>query len=185
MWYLDSLNQRLHNINTTLTYIGNVSLSVNGGNIIYGPDGAMWFTENSGAKIGRYDYATGGFTDYALPPSCCAPNDLTIGPDGNIWFTDPGGNKVGYLTPSGFFTSVEYPATTLDSGPTGITTGPDGALWFTEQTANKIGRISTSGSMTEYPVPTVNGLPQYIAPGPDGNLWFTELSANKIGVLAY
>ena len=114
-----------------------------------GPDGALWFTEENGHKIGRIT-TDGAITEYPLPTNPSSPGEITAGPDGALWFTEFGANppKVGRLTTAGVFTEWELP---LGAAPDGITAGPDGAIWFTHNGARKIGRITTNGAeLTEY-----------------------------------
>jgi streptogramin lyase len=63
--------------------------------IIAGPDGNMWFADNSqyNPGIGKVAIGSGAVTMYTKGlQRTPQPVDLTIGPDGNIWFTDsPGG----------------------------------------------------------------------------------------------
>ena len=146
--------------------------------IVTGPDGNLWFTEQSGNKIGKVTPA-GVFTEYPVPTAGSLPQQITVGPDGNLWFTEQSGNKIGKVTLADVFT--EYPVPTAGGFPQGITTGPDGNLWFTERYGNKIGKVTTTGAFTEYPVPTAGSAPQAIVSAPDGNLWFTEVGGNKIG----
>jgi virginiamycin B lyase len=143
-----------------------------------GPDGAQWFTERDGNKIGRIT-TSGQITEYAVPTAGANPYGIAAGPDGALWFTEVFGNNIGRITLSGVIT--EYAVPTPDAKPWGIASGPDGALWFAEQKAGQIGRITTSGTITEYEVPTSNAVPFNIATGPDGALWFTEEQANQIG----
>ena len=150
--------------------------------ITVGPDGALWFTEENGHKIGRI--TTGGhITEYPVPPigSPSGPSEIAAGPDGALWFTQFAANppKIGRVTTDGAFSEFILPA---GSGPDGITAGPDGALWFTENGAARIGRITTAGDYTNYPLP--GGFkPGDITPGPDGRLWFTESEADRIGAI--
>jgi streptogramin lyase len=148
--------------------------------ITVGPDGALWFTEENGHKIGRI--TTGGrITEYPIPTNPSSPAEITAGPDGNLWFTEFGANppKVGRLTTAGAFTEWPLPD---GSAPDGITAGPDGAIWFSENGTSKIGRITVDGtSITDYPLQGYQ--PGDITPGPDGRLWFTESGANKIGAI--
>jgi streptogramin lyase len=149
--------------------------------ITVGPDGAIWFTEENGHKIGRIT-TDGAITEYQIPTFPSTPGEITAGPDGNLWFTEFGANppKVGRLTTAGVFTEWELP---LGAAPDGITAGPDGAIWFTHNGGNKIGRITTDGTqLDEYPLPR-GWRPGDIAPGPDGRLWFTESEANKVGAI--
>jgi virginiamycin B lyase len=158
------------------------TLSSNPAGITVGPDGALWFTEENGNKIGRIT-TDGVITEYALPTNFSSPSEITAGPDGALWFTEYGAQplpKIGRLPVTGPpFKEWELP---LGSGPDGITTGPDGAIWFTRNGDGKIGRITTDGtSITDYPLQGYQ--PGDITPGPDGRLWFTESGANKIGAI--
>ena len=104
-----------------------------------GPDGNLWFTEESGA-VGRMTPA-GAFT--LFPTGSGGPvgalTAITAGLDGNLYFVDAGNNRVGQATVAG--TIQEFPALARPTSfspavpPTGITTGPDGNIWFTEQGA--------------------------------------------------
>jgi streptogramin lyase len=158
--------------------------------ITAGPDGNLWFTEESGDQIARIT-AAGLITEFPVPaaecvptPCECFPHGIAAGPDGNLWFTEGGCDKIARITTAGVIT--EFPVSTADSGLLGIAAGPDGNLWFTEFNADQIGRITTTGVITQYSIPsccpggnTVG--PAFITAGPDGNVWFTEGHANKIG----
>jgi hypothetical protein len=146
--------------------------------ITTGPDGALWFTEGIGNKIGRITTA-GSFTEYPVPTASSGPWGIAMGPDGALWFTELDAGNIGRITTAGAVT--EYPTPTASSGPAIIVVGPDGALWFTEDAANNIGRITTAGLINEYPVPTASSDPRGLILGPDGTLWFTEHDGNKIG----
>jgi streptogramin lyase len=142
-----------------------------------GPDGALWFTELAGNKIGRLT-TSGALTEYAMPGN---PYGITSGPDGNLWFTvsGSGASAVGRMTPTG--TSTLFPVSSVSGfGPANIVAGPDGNLWFTHPNDDKVGKITPAGVVTEYST-AAGALPVGIAVGPDGNLWFTELNADKIG----
>jgi virginiamycin B lyase len=147
------------------------------GSIAAGPDGALWFTEYHGDKIGRVS-VSGVLSEYPLSAGSM-PWGIARGPDGALWFAEFS-NKIGRLSVSGALS--EYPLA-AGSRPVGITNGPDGALWFTETNSNKIGRLSVSGVLSEFPL-AAGSRPYGIASGPDGALWFTELYANKIGRLS-
>ena len=97
--------------------------------ITTGPDGALWFTENGGNKIGRITTA-GVMTETSIPTTFSAPVGIAAGPDGALWFAESCGNKIGRITTGGKITETSI--RTLASGPSFITSGPDGALWFTQ-----------------------------------------------------
>jgi streptogramin lyase len=145
--------------------------------ITAGPDGALWFTEPSGNRIGRITTA-GVINEYSIGLSANSnPSGIVAGPDGALWFTESVGNRIGRITTAGVIS--EYSSgLSANSNPSGIAAGPDGALWFTEA-ANRIGRITTGGVITEYSLTW--GPSSAITAGPDGALWFTESSSNRIG----
>jgi virginiamycin B lyase len=142
--------------------------------ITEGPDGALWFTEFAGNKIGRIT-AAGVTTEYPVPTSDSGPSMIAPGPDGALWFTEYYGSKIGRITTAGVIT--EYATTFTGSGPAGITTGSNGELWFTEFNFGKIAEISTAGVIKEF---FGAEFPIGITHGPDGALWFTEYP-NAIG----
>jgi virginiamycin B lyase len=167
--------------------------------IAQGPDGALWFTENS-AQIGRIT-TSGAITEFKV--SSLSPWGITAGPDGALWFTYLSG-VVGRITTSGQLTEYRVPSlpilTGITAGPDGalwfdvntgvsrisvsghitrfanvygfygITTGSDGALWFAQ--GSNIGRLTTGGSYTTHLVRGQNV--QYVATGPDHKVWFTQ-----------
>jgi virginiamycin B lyase len=73
-----------------------------------GPDGALWFTEAVGNKIGRISTA-GLVTEYAVTTAASSPQGITAGPDGALWFTELLGNKIGRITSSGAITEYSIP----------------------------------------------------------------------------
>ncbi len=141
--------------------------------IVEGPDGNMWFTEQFGDAIGRIT-PNGTVTEFPEPYTDLL--GITAGPVGNIWFTARSG-AVGRITPTGMVTM--FP---VGGGPSDITTGPDGNLWFTQRYSDQIGRITPTGTITEYQVPVANAQPGEIRTGPDGNIWFATVG-NGIGRL--
>ena len=144
--------------------------------IATGPDGAMWFTEYCGNKIGRIT-TFGAIEEFALPSSSDGPDGITNGPDGALWFTGLGSDVIGRISTDGTPSSFAIPGA---NPPAGIATGPDGALWFAESSPNGIGRVDTFGSFAAYPLPSGSN-PEGITAGPDGALWFAECSGNAIG----
>jgi virginiamycin B lyase len=161
----------------------------------WGPDGALWSTEQGSTNaIGRLD-ASGAVREFALPQGTTGAGGIASGPDGALWITaltaTSSEGVILRLTTGGSFTRFALP--TPGSAAQGIAAGPDGALWFTEEGANKIGRVTTSGAITEYPLPTDPNpaqcgqrCPLDIAAGADAALWFTESQfsaggGNKIG----
>jgi virginiamycin B lyase len=141
-----------------------------------GPDGALWFTEFAGNKIGRISTA-GAISEFDVPTAAAQPFSIVAGPEGNLWFTETNGNKIGRITPAGAVTEFES-----GGNPGGIALGPDGAIWFTQIGGGMIGRLDPrSGMMISFPIATAEPVPHQIAAGRDGALWFAEVGGNKIG----
>lgn len=148
--------------------------------ITLGPDGAMWFTERDGNKIGRID-AAGTITEFPIPTFPSSPEGIVLGPDGNLWFTESyglAGQKIGRITTAGTITEFNG----ADS-PRPITVGPDANLWYGagNSSSPKLGRVTTSGAITEFPFQIPGGLVLGIVTGPDANLWFSMPIAGAIG----
>src|SRR5260370_1450437 len=118
----------------------------NPGDITTGPDGALWFIEQSGFgnQIGRIT-TDGVITEFPVPTPFRDLGKITTGPDGALWFTHRSTalSQIGRITTAGVITEFQLP--TPGTVPTDITAGPDGALWFSEELNNKIGRITTDG----------------------------------------
>jgi streptogramin lyase len=153
------------------------------GDIAAGPDGALWFTDESQfpeqGKIGRITTA-GVINEFPLPIARTSLFGIAAGSDGNMWFTESvfvaGGSsigKIGRITTTGVVTEF---ALDFEATPGGIAAGPDGNLWFTFSAGNGsagIGRITTAGDFSTYAV-ACGGSPSGIVAGPDGNLWLTK-----------
>src|SRR5262249_42573788 len=97
--------------------------------IVAGPNGNLWFTEEGGNRIGTIT-PSGVVSEFLLPNPGSEPTGMVAGPDGNLWFTEYAGNRIGAITPTGSIT--EYPVPTPNASPLALTVGPDGNLWFTE-----------------------------------------------------
>jgi streptogramin lyase len=147
--------------------------------IVAGPNGALWFTESAGNKIGELSPG-GRFREFDLPIEGSNPEDITVGPDGSLWFTETGANLIGRLTPGGHMR--EFPVPSGFADPKGIAAAPDGTIWFAESSENsRVGILTPPlGYIEELDIPD-QARPQYLAAGPDGNMWFTGELSNTIG----
>ena len=143
--------------------------------IVSGPEGRLWFTEDSVSAFGSLTAGDGLISEFGgLLTLAGNPKGITEGPDGNLWIAEAGlGGAIARVTPAGAVT--EFNTGLTPSDPWDITAGPDGNLWFVSQSPAFIGRITTDGTITEFSTGlTPNSQPSAIAAGPDGNLWFTE-----------
>jgi virginiamycin B lyase len=165
------------------------------GEIVPGPDGNVWFTENVSTigidtiswpeKAGAIGRLTPGGTlsEFPLPPHV-EPGSITAGPDGNVYFTESSlfqGRDdflgVFRITPSGVVTRLNLNKP-VGSGVSALTSGPDNALWGIEGTS--IIRITLSGDVTAFPVDPgrTSFSVDTLTVGPDGSLWFSDYSYN-------
>ena len=159
------------------------------GEMVTGPDHALWIADPATGRIERYDPSTGNFSSYAVRGT---PISIVSGPEDAMWFIDSDG-YIGRITMQGEMT--EHLIADGDTeGPLGfmqpydITTGPDGALWFTEGNG-RIGRMTPNWQLEEFDVPNPQGLrqgdggpsPRYIVAGPDQAMWFTDPGDVAIG----
>jgi streptogramin lyase len=132
--------------------------------IARGPDGAIWFAQDTPARIGRI--ASDGSVDYFSAGISQSPSAITAGPDGNLWFTEPGG-LIGRITPAGAITEFAK----AHAEPVEITAGRDGNVWFSDFWG-RIGRVTPAGKIREFTVPHNAGGLKAIASGRDGSLWY-------------
>jgi virginiamycin B lyase len=177
------------------------------GPIIVGPDGNLWFVEDSAVALGRLT-PHGAEMQVPLPTGSLPVVALATGPDGAIWYArspvsiggpqyTPTAGVIGRMPVSGAATefSLPTPPTSPSTGftppaqPRGLVAGPDDALWFytgspqgaaqVQAGASWIGRITTSGqaSVVYAPDPLALAAIAGITAGPDGNLWFTETTS--------
>lgn len=120
------------------------------GSMTFGPDGALWFTDQQRNAIGRMD-AIGNLTEYPLPSANALGNpwfgvwQIASACDGSMWFTEPGVNKVGRIDTHGAI--FEFPIATPNAYPNAIAatggskcTAPQ--VWVAEQTANRLAAIA-------------------------------------------
>ena len=151
--------------------------------IILGPDGACWFAEFLGGRIGRVT-TNGVISEFGIPTPNSDPFGVASGPDGNIWFTETYSKRIGRTGTNVYNPGIlDWPVNT-NTAPAGIITGFDNNLWFAEFDAGKIGVITTNGQIIhEYGPLETNCLPYNLTKGPDGNLWFTENGSGRIGAI--
>ena len=147
--------------------------------VVAGPDRGMWFVENAGNMVDRFDIATGNVKRYPIPTPQAYPQYTTVGSDGAIWFGEngtPGNGKIGRVTTDGVVTEYSIPG---GIAPYGLTEGPDGNVWFGDS-GGSVGSITPSGAFHFTNTLPKNRQAFQLTTGPDGNIWFTELQG-KIG----
>ena len=110
-------------------------------------DGAVWFTDPQGGRIGRISPDSNKADYYFVPTPKSGPASIAAARDGSIWFTEHAADQIAIFVPAGAdrpspgrhgFKEFALP---LGGGPAGITAAADGSLWFAENSGNRIGRI--------------------------------------------
>ncbi len=101
------------------------------GGITAGPDGALWFTEENGNRLGRINTAGRSPVHHSdLPAGTPSPWRSPPG-RGGLWFTESGTSKIGAIHRRR--AGQSFPCSSRSAAsPDGIAAGPDGSLWFTE-----------------------------------------------------
>jgi streptogramin lyase len=128
-------------INEKILYTFNTTGSP--ANLMWGPDGNIWFTEANGTTglIGILtppNPTAGTSGSLTEVPTSGPANSISVGPSNypdSLWFTETNSNQIGEITYSGSgaaetFAVQGYVTTTITNANT-ITLGPDGNEWFT------------------------------------------------------
>lgn len=157
----------------------------NGGNdynMIAGPDGNLWFTQDTSYSCSSCpDYVTrvmlgglpGAMNAYPLPVPAnytasthAGPTSIAAGADGNLWITESTAQNVLQIVKMNTSGTVlaAYPiAPNADSGAQefldSIAAGPDGNMWFIladwgYNGIDTIGKIAPDGTITRYNLPS-------------------------------
>ena len=147
------------------------------GSLIDGPDGALWFGDETSANVpelGRITTA-GAITTKAVAPAGNI-GDLAVGANGTIWFTMIGtvSQAIGERTASGQIKIITPGMDGLNPGaaPVELAEGNNGVVWFLDHgSTDAIGEITASGSIVEYPTGGLD--PDELTTAPNGDGWFT------------
>jgi len=150
------------------------------GGLSLGPDGNVWFTEQSHiAKINT----TGTINEFAYPSGATSNSfgSTTPGPDGNVWFTEYNNAIVGFINPSTkAITEYNLSAQGFDCPPSSIVTGSDGNLYFSCG-GNLLGQITPGGVAKVFSDSFgISVEPSALAIGPDGDIWFATGNGDYI-----
>lgn len=126
-------------------YTSPTPLSTPGGAITT-PDGAIWFSQITGHKLGRIDPHTRAITEYSvatLGNPAPFPGAIMLGADNAIWMVNgtlQGGDSISRFDLETHEVTV-FETPTPASGPCHVDPGSPSVIWFGEFTAGKIGRL--------------------------------------------
>jgi virginiamycin B lyase len=148
-----------------------------------GPDGTIWFVEETGNRIGTISPSRTAVSEVNLVIPGSRPTAITVARSGLAWFAESGTNKIASYNRS-TNSLVEYQLPGGSLGLAGISVDARGKVWFTEKLTNRVGVLDPSRLSVKY-VSWTNtnvGL-QSIATDSLGRGWFTQNTSNQIGVL--
>ncbi|HEY5094208.1 MAG TPA: hypothetical protein VII69_03720 [Candidatus Eremiobacteraceae bacterium] len=138
-------------------------------NLIAGPNGTIWYTDNPDNLLGRVDMAHHAST-YPVPEGTRA-EFISVGPGNLLWVTTIGESlpeAILRVTHSGGVTI--FHARCASGTFNNIVNGPDGNVWIGVEQPIVL-RMTLNGVATCFPT---TGFTETVAAGPDGNVWFTE-----------
>jgi virginiamycin B lyase len=160
--------------------------------IIRGPDGAVWFSELYGHRIGRIQPDNELITEYPTPNKDAAPSGIAFDLNGTLWismvsFNASVPNTLATLDP-GKGTYHYYQMPTSIAQPEGIAVDRSGKVWFAEHGPSALGRFDpATGGLIEIATSRRSGapttLPYWLVEDAAGNIWFNEHYANRMARL--
>lgn len=143
------------------------------------PGGPVYFSAQSGGKLGILDPRSGKVETVALGPGS-APHGVLEGVDGALWLTDGGQNAIVRVEPR--TRAVKAFPLPRDSGYANLNTAAfDGAgiLWFTGQ-SGIYGRLDPrSGELRVFDAPKGRG-PYGMQATPQGTVYFASLAGSYV-----
>lgn len=137
----------------------------------------IWFTMQTGDKIGSLDTATGRIAEL---DSSGSPTGITLDLEGNVWWCRSADNKLGRLEPrTGRLSEIDLGR---GSRPRRIATAADGSLWVTLYGKGQFVRISpqTAKVVKTYTITGGNAGAHAIAADDKGIVWISQLKADTI-----
>ena len=103
-----------------------------------GPDGAIWFGEFYGGKMGRFDPKTNAFKEYPLPGPNPSPYALGIDSEGYIWYDSHYMDEIGRFDPR-TGKVIEYPFPHSEIVMREFFRDAQGRMWYGSAPNNKVG----------------------------------------------
>lgn len=143
------------------------------GDLTFGPDGNMWFTEPVADRILFESPAGGNPGELVLPNPGSRPTGIvTVGDE--VWATLEGIGRLAKITPA-TASGADY---TLPPGwrPSALALGSDQALWLVDAESPQLARKPPAGRTITYPAPNFSKGAKYsdIVAGPDSKLWIGQ-----------
>jgi virginiamycin B lyase len=148
-----------------------------------GHDGMLWFTEQKGNAIGRFDPFLHTFAEFPIPTADSGPHGIAVDAQGDVWFTAESRGYIGRLDPDAGAVHEWPMPDPRASDPHSLAFAPSGVLFFTVQRGGFVGRLDPRTNKIDLRELRAGSLPYGIAIGKDGAAYFCEFGANRIGRL--
>lgn len=143
-----------------------------------GNDGeTLWFTMQTGNRIGSVDILTGRIAEYETSGN---PSGITVDRAGNIWWCRSGDDKLGRLDPrAGKITELDMGR---GSRPRRIATAPDGMLWVTLFGNGRLVKVDPVANRVAdvYPLPGGNAGAYAVAVDDTGIVWVNQIKLDSL-----
>lgn len=137
----------------------------------------LWFTMQTGDKLGSLDIATGRIAEYETSGS---PSGIALDKAGNVWWCRSTDNKLGRIEPlSGHISEIDLGR---GSRPRRIAVAADGMLWVTLYGKGQLAKVNpqTMKVVKTYPLPGGNAGPHSVAVDNAGGVWANELKNDTV-----
>jgi virginiamycin B lyase len=155
----------------------------------FGPDGAIWFAEENGGYIGRFDPTTERFTTFPLASpdgDSPGPQHLQFDQHGQLWFTLNHSSQIARMDPAtGAIRTWDVLPVEGERAPHpySLAVTPEGIVWFGAALyGGVVGSLDpTSGTVTVHHLGKPTAQITSMVSDKRGNVWFTELQFNRLG----
>src|SRR5438876_11209185 len=139
-----------------------------------GPDGTIWFVEETGNRVGTITPNRLYINEVNLIIPNSRPTAITVDRNGLAWFAESGANKIGsYNRSTNSLVEYQLPGNNV-LGISGISVDFQGQVWFTEKFTNRVGVLDPSRLSVRYVTAGTGSLGlQGIVCDPSGRGWFT------------
>lgn len=137
----------------------------------------LWFTLQSGNRIGSLDTLTGKIAEY---DTSGRPTGITVDASGKVWWCRSADDKLGSLNPlTGRSSEID---TGQGSRPRRIATAPDGMLWVTLYGKGQLAKIDPVAGkvVASYPLPGGNAGPYSVIVDSAGTVWVNEIKLDTV-----
>ena len=137
----------------------------------------LWFTMQTGNRIGNVDTLTGRITDYEAAGN---PSGIAIDRADNVWWCRGGDDKLGRLEPStGKISELDMGR---GSRPRRIAMTPDGMLWVTLFGNGRLAKVDPVANriIDSYPLPGGNAGAYAVAADEAGIIWVNQIKLDAV-----